>query len=183
MAATPGLPVLRALLALLLCELDRPDEAIEHYELLAVENFTGMPLNPAWIHAMPACAAVCASMGDRARAPVLFHLLEPYASQLAFTPAGALGAVAHYLAILATTFGDFEEAERRFADAAATHERIGAPTWLARTRLEWAQMLLTRAKPGDTERAHELLDQALATARNRGLTNIERRAIELFSPQ
>ena len=95
---------------------------------------------------MPACAAVCASMGDRARAPVLFHVLEPYASQLVFTPAGALGAVAHYLAILATTFGDFDEAERRFADAAATHERIGAPTWLARTRLEWARMLINRAQ-------------------------------------
>jgi hypothetical protein len=44
-------------------------------------------------------------------------------------------------------------------------------------------MLLTRAKPGDTEQAHDLLAQALATARDRGLTNIERRAVELLSPQ
>jgi hypothetical protein len=44
-------------------------------------------------------------------------------------------------------------------------------------------MLLTRAKPGDTEQAHNLLQQALATARDRGLTNIERRAVELLSPQ
>ncbi|HET9773079.1 MAG TPA: BTAD domain-containing putative transcriptional regulator [Acidimicrobiia bacterium] len=182
-AAVPGLLVLRAFLALLLCELDRPDEAIEHYELLAVENFTGMPLNPAWIHTMPACAGVCASIGDRARAPVLFHLLEPYASQLAFTPAGSLGAVAHYLAILATTFGDFEEAERRFADAAATHERIGAPTWLARTRLEWARMLINRAQPGDAERAREFLGQALETARELGLANVERRAVQLRSKE
>ncbi|HEV8628623.1 MAG TPA: hypothetical protein VG034_29690 [Acidimicrobiia bacterium] len=46
-----------------------------------------------------------------------------------------------------------------------------------------ARMLLTRAKPGDTEQAHNLLQQALATARDRGLTNIERRAVELLSPQ
>jgi hypothetical protein len=91
--------------------------------------------------------------------------------------------VAHYLGVLAATFGDFDEAQRRFAVAAATHERIGAPAWLARTRVEWARMLLTRAEPGDTEQAHGLLAQALATARDRGLTNIERRAGELVSPQ
>src|SRR5205807_481926 len=105
-------------------ELDRPDEAIEHYELLAGENFSGVPLDPTWILSMPQCAAVCAYLGDRARAPVLFHRLEPYASQVVFTAGGSLGAVAHYLAILASTSGDFDEAERRFADAAATHERI-----------------------------------------------------------
>jgi hypothetical protein len=44
-------------------------------------------------------------------------------------------------------------------------------------------MLLTRAKPGDTDQAHDLLHHALATARDRGLTNIERRAVELLSPQ
>ena len=130
--------------------------------------------------AVPQCAAVCAYLGDRARAQVLFDLLVPYASQIAFTAGGGLGAVAHYLAMLATTFGDFGEAESRFAVAATTHERIGAPTWFARTQLEWARMLLTRRQPGDAERAQELLDQALATARELGLANIERRAVRLL---
>ena len=182
-AALPGLPTVRAALARLLCELDRPDEAVEHYELLAVENFTALPRDVAWMMGVSQCAAVAASLGERAGARVLFDLLAPYASQIVFLNAGSLGAVAHYLAVLAATFGDFDEAERRFAEAATTHERIGAPTWLARTRVEWARMLLTRAKPGDTEQAHDLLHQALATARDRGLTNIERRAVELLSPQ
>ena len=168
-------------MALLLCELDRPDEAIEHYELLAVDNFTGLPRDPPGSLAMPMCAAVCAYLGDRARAPVLFHLLEPYAGQLVFTAGGSLGAVAHYLAILASTSGDFDEAERRFVDAAATHERIGAPNWLARTRLEWARMLVNRDRPGDAEQARELLGQTLTTARERGLVNIERRAVQLLT--
>ncbi|HEV8623900.1 MAG TPA: AAA family ATPase [Acidimicrobiia bacterium] len=179
-AAVPGLPTLRAYLALLLCELDRSDEALEHFELLAGDNFTGVPRDPPWILAMPMCAAVCASLGDRARASVLFDLLEPYASQLVFTAGGSLGAVAYYLAMLAATSGNFDEAERRFADAAATHERIGAPTWLARTRLEWARMLINRGRPGDAERARELLGQALTTARERGLANIERRTVQLL---
>ena len=182
-AALPGMPTARACLARLLCELDRPEEAVEHYERLAAEHFTALPRDPVWILGVSQCAAVAASLGDRAGARVLFDLLVPYASQIVFMNGGAFGAVAHYLAVLAATFGDFDEAERRFAEAAATHERIGAPTWLARTRVEWARMLLTRAKPGDTEQAHHLLHQARATARDRGLTNIERRAVELLSPQ
>ena len=67
--------------------------------------------------------------------------------------------------------GDLDEAERRFGEAAGTHERIGAPTWLARTRVEWARMLLTRAKPGYTEQAHDLLHRALHA--DRGLTDVQ----------
>ena len=85
--------------------------------------------------------------------------------------------------LLSTTVGDWQEGEARFGAAAATHDRIGAAAWLARTRLEWARMLLTRAEPGDGDRAHDLLGQALATARDLGLANIERGALELLSSQ
>ena len=180
-AAAPRLPALRSYLALVLCEIDRPNEATEHFEWLAAENFTRIPRDAAWVLGIPTCAAVCASLGDRTRAPVLFHLLEPYASQFVFTAGGSLGAVAYYLALLATTSGDFDEAERRFAEAAATHERIGAPNWLARTRLEWARMLLSRGRPGDAEQAMELLRRTLTTARERGLANIERRTVALLT--
>jgi hypothetical protein len=97
--------------------------------------------------------------------------------------ASITGSVAFYLGLLATTVGDWPEAETHFAAAAATHERIGAPFWLARTRLEWARMLLARGEPRDGERAHHLLRQALATARDMGLANIERRAVELLGAQ
>jgi hypothetical protein len=42
-------------------------------------------------------------------------------------------------------------------------------------------MLLARAEPKDGERAQDLLVQALATARELGLPNIERGAVELLS--
>jgi len=179
--ALPGFPTARTYLARLLCEIDRPEDAVEHYELLAAENFTALPRDLAWIFGVSQCAAVAATLRDEAGARVLFDLLVPYASQIVFMNAGSMGAVVHYLAMLAATFGDYDEADRRFAEAAATHERIGAPTWLARTRLEWARMLLNRAKPGDSDVAYELLQQALATARDRRLLNIERRAVELLS--
>jgi hypothetical protein len=50
--------------------------------------------------------------------------------------------------------------------AAAAHERIGAHPWLARTRLEWARLPLTHGDEEDSERAHQLLRQALTTAQH-----------------
>jgi hypothetical protein len=120
-------------------------------------------------------------LGDRPGASVLYGLLAPYADQFVFAYGGAWGAVAHHLGLLAGTLDRFDEAEARFAAALATHERFGAPAWLARTRCEWAAVLLRRGVPGDAERARRFLDQALATARKLGLASVERRAVELLS--
>ena len=180
-AASPGLPMLRAYLALLLCEIGRPDDARAHYESLAAGNFNGLPGDSTWILGMPICAAVCAHLGDRTRASTLFEQLTPYGNQFVFTAGGSLGAVAYYLAILASIAGDLDESERRFAEAAATHERICAPIWLARTRLDWARMLIERDRAGDADHARLLLGQSLTTARELGLANIERRAVQLLT--
>ncbi len=111
--------------------------------------------------------------------------MEPYADQLAVGAfaGGIIGSVSFYLGLLCTTIGDWPAAEQYFAAAAATHERVGAPAWLASTRLEWARMLLARAEPNDSDRADELLHQALATARELGLAKIERDVVELLAPQ
>jgi hypothetical protein len=89
--------------------------------------------------------------------------------------------VAHHLGLLATTLGRYEEADQHFHDALAIHERIGAPQFVAQTRLERASMLLRRRGPGDEEQARNLLGQALSTARELGLLNVERRAAALLS--
>jgi len=96
-----------------------------------------------------------------------------------FTP-WATPSVARHLGLLATTLGRYDEADTRFAAAAAIHHRIGAPHWLARTRLEWAHMLVARQQPGDEERARQLLRQALTAARELRLANVERRAVALL---
>jgi len=63
------------------------------------------------------------------------------------------------------------------------HERVGAPVWLARTRLDWGRVLLTHGRPGDPERGRELLEQTLATARELGFATIECRASTLLDAQ
>jgi DNA transposition AAA+ family ATPase len=82
--------------------------------------------------------------------------------------------------MLATTLGRFADAEEHFTFAANLHERIGAPVWLARTRVESARMFLARRAPGDADRADKVLGQALATARKLGLAKVERDAAALL---
>jgi tetratricopeptide (TPR) repeat protein len=180
----PGIPGCEAFLAMAFAELDRRDEARQAFERLAASGFARLPHDGVWVWALTACAAVCAYLDDAPRAALLADLLAAHDDQLGVVVLGtATGSVSHYLGLLATTQHRFDEAEGRFATAEATDERISAPTWLARTRLEWARMLLARRRPGDPDRARELLGEALATARELGLGNVERRAVELLKGQ
>jgi class 3 adenylate cyclase len=175
------LPLLHAMLARLYGELDRPADAEEVFGQLAHEGFDAFPFDVTWSRAITDAAAVCAYLGDRPRAAVLHDLLAAVPEQVVLIASGVItGSFSHYLGMLATVLGRFDEAQARFEAAAQTQLRLGSPAWLARTRLEWARMLLTRRAPGDTERARELLGQALGSAREFGLANVERRTVELL---
>ena len=131
---------------------------------------------------MAMLAEVCARLGDAEGAALLLDRLAPHHALLATQAGVTAGPVAHYLGLLAATLHRYDEAEVHYQEAAGIEERIGAPAWLARTRLEWARMLLARNGPGDAERARILLSQALETAQKLGLGTIERRAVELLTP-
>jgi tetratricopeptide (TPR) repeat protein len=170
-----------AAVALAFCELGRHHEARAVFDRIALDDFA-LPANFLWLYTMTMAAEACAGLSDVGRAADLSERLAPYHELLVTNLGGATAtaAVAHYLGLLATTLGRFDEANVRFAAAAAMHERLSAPTLLARTRLEWARMLMVRREADDAERAHHLLGHALTTARQLGLGNVERRAIALL---
>jgi hypothetical protein len=126
-------------------------------------------------------AEACGLLGDTRSAGALCPLLEPWIGQIAFNSATAWGAVARHVGLLKRVLGEWEEGERLLMQAAALHETGGAPIWLARTRLDLAQLLLERADDSDRPRAHRLLEQALGTAHELGCTGIERRAAAFLS--
>jgi class 3 adenylate cyclase len=171
----------RAMLALLLSELDRHSEANALVE--GIGAFALVPYNNVWLWTMAVLAVVVGRLHDAKRCVALHEALLPYADQIAGIAPLWIGSVSHYLAVLAIGLGQLDEAEARFAAAEATHIRVDAPVWLARTRLEWARMLLTRQSVGDAERASVLLGQVLEVARGLSLGNLERLAIELEGRQ
>ncbi len=183
LAERSGAPFIRAACAHLSDEEGEPDVAAGVMEELAATGFNHPRHTLGWLMFMVECAWTTARLGRKDYVPPLRSAMEPYADQLQIGAfAGWIGgSVSLYLAMLAATAGDYTQANAEFAAAAATHERIGAPVWLARTRVEWAGMLLTRSQAGDSERASELLGLALAAARDLGMAKLERDAVALLA--
>jgi class 3 adenylate cyclase/tetratricopeptide (TPR) repeat protein len=137
----------------------------------------------AWLMFQVISAWCAARLGRKDCVPPLRAAMEPYADQIQIGAFGGWigGSVSLYLAMLAATVGDYTQAEAEFAVAAATHDRIRAPIWFARTQLEWSRMLLARAGSDDIERARDLLVKALEAARKFGLARLEQEATELLA--
>jgi tetratricopeptide (TPR) repeat protein len=140
-----------------------------------VHDFTDLPQDQQWLTALVLLSDVCAFLKDTRRAALLYELLLPYAKRVAIIGPGAAcyGAVARSLGLLAATLSRLDEAEQHFLDALAMNERLRAKPFVVRTQYEYAQMLVTRGRPGDRARALELIDNALATARALGLKRLE----------
>jgi hypothetical protein len=170
----------RCFVPLLECELGREDEARRAFEVLAAAEFAALPRDCEWLFCLSLLAEVAARLDDRERAAVLYRLLEPYARVNAMAAGeAAIGPVARYLGILATTTARWPEAAAHFEDAIAINARLGARPWLAHTRHDYARMLLARDRPGDASRALELLDAAVASYRELGMESWARAAAGL----
>ncbi|HVA77274.1 MAG TPA: AAA family ATPase [Candidatus Binataceae bacterium] len=183
LARTPGSALRRCAMAFLHSQTGRRAEARARFEELAAGNFAALPRDMSWYATMVMLAEVCAFLGDAARARTLYDLLEPFAARNAVLDIHVCyGAVAHYLAMLAATTGDLDRAEAHFEAALLFNLKMGASAWVARTRYEFAAMLLGRGKPGDRERALELAESALASAEALGMIVLKENLRELTGP-
>jgi class 3 adenylate cyclase/tetratricopeptide (TPR) repeat protein len=170
-------PVNDSMRAVAACALGRDGDAAA---ALDGQPSTPAPFDVYWLLVMTNWAVVAAHLGATEHAERLLAVLHPYAGQAVPLLVVPTPSVAHHLGLLATTLGRHKEAETWLAAASATHERLGAPHWLARTHLEQARMLLARRAAGDAERARELLEVGRHTARELGLVDVERQTVELL---
>ena len=159
------LPVGRALLSSLYCEIGKIAEARQLFAADSADGFELFPYDLFWLLGLATYAEVCVVLEEHQAALDLYRRLAPWGGQVtAVSGAAGDSAVALQLGMLATFLGRFDDAETHFAEALAIHERLRAPHSIARTQLEHARMLLARAGAGDTARATELLGQVEATA-------------------
>jgi hypothetical protein len=158
--------LLRAMCCATLCEVDRPDDARRHFELLMDKELEELP--PDYTSLMvPACASVaCAQLGDRRSAARLHTMLEPHSHLLVNAAPCWLGATTHYLGLLAATLERLDEADARFAAAERSYDSLGARPWLARLHGDWAAALLSRRRDDDERRAEQHLERAAAYRRS-----------------
>jgi Tfp pilus assembly protein PilF len=72
--------------------------------------------------------------------------------------------------------GRYEEAQSYFEQAAELNTRGEMKFAAAYTNMLWGWMLRARNRPGDADRARELLEQARESGAARGYAMVERRA-------
>ena len=170
----PLLEAYSGALALSYCELGETKKAREILRRLADDGFDVTP-TPSSKTALCYLAEVAARLNEREAAGILYERLLPWHDQLSYTGISMFGPVERFLGLAATCLERYDDADGHFSRSAETCERIGAPTWLARTRHEWALMLWDRGSSGDRERAETLLEQALSASVAYGCRALERR--------
>jgi tetratricopeptide (TPR) repeat protein len=161
----------RAVLASFYRNLDRMDAARREFDLLAADQFSGMPWDQSRLPSLAFLAETCAFLGDERRAGELYELLTPYA-HYHVVGGGVIsyGAATRYLGLLARTAGRYQRAKDHFEVALEANRRMGALPWIAHTQHEYAELLLDHGTREDRPVALGLLSQALDTATTLGMT-------------
>ena len=172
-----SVPGWHAAAAMLYSELDRPADARRELDAIAGDGFRGLPRDNTWLPALACAAEATAFLGDAARAEQLYELLLPYDTRNVVAVEGwiCLGSAERLLGLLAAVMRRWQESETRFEQALKLNKRMGARPWLARTQLQYAEMLLRREDKSG--RAAALLEAAGATARELGMSRVLERSL------
>jgi DNA-binding SARP family transcriptional activator/tetratricopeptide (TPR) repeat protein len=176
----PGYSIFDCSLALAYAHLGRRDEAGAIFEGLANHDFGSLSRDEDWLVNVSLLSEVCVYLDDRPRAHTMHSLLTPF-THLNAVAAGeiCLGSVARYAGRLATLLDLHEEADAHFDTALEMNSRMGARPWLAATQADYADLLITRAAPGDRQRAQILLNEASGTFEKLGMPRGVARVHEL----
>jgi tetratricopeptide (TPR) repeat protein len=159
-------------LAWLLAETGRPDEAREIIDSFAADDFRGLPLDGIWLGAVAYLSEAAAALGDATHAAALHALLEPYADRNVVVGWASVctGSASRYLGLLADLLGRRDEAIERLEAALAMNEKMRARPWVVHTQIDLARVLAQ--SDADRERASELFEAALAEARELGMPRL-----------
>ena len=151
---------------------DRLDDAREHLHMLAADDFAIVPRDVLWVVTIAGIARIAGLAGELDIAQRAYDYMLPFRGVIAGTGQSAEQPVALSIGTAAAALGRFEDAEQLYAEAIDLSERLGAPTFVAATRVQWAQTLLDPRGPHDVTRAKKLAQQALATAEELGLGRV-----------
>jgi hypothetical protein len=135
----------------------------------------GPPVDQLWLSKACQLAAVAHHLADPASARRMLGQLLPHASEHGNMLFGTMGSVARYLGLLSRLLGDLDAAERWLGMAQDANEKLGAVTWLVRTRLDLVELRFERAGPAD-ERGRAALALAADAAEALGLATLAERA-------
>ena len=169
----PRLAIARSWVAL--ADLERGDRASAHRALkLLADQLPTYPHSGLWLPGYALASLLAGQIGDPEAANLMYSGLRPYADRVIAMnmeqPVVSFGSAHLYLGILAATARRWADAVPHFEAATRLHERLDAAPLLARTRYEYARMLLGQGEAADCAQALGLLERAGVAATTIGQT-------------
>jgi DNA-binding SARP family transcriptional activator len=166
----PQLSGWRCAVAYIHAQIERREQARQELDALAHADFRDLPRDGFWLSNLSLLSEVVVFLDDAPRAKQLYTLLLPYADRCAVTVALLCqGSVARSLGLLATSLSRHDDAPHHFEHALKINAQIRSPLWIAHTQHDYAHMLLRRDRSADRDKAVQLLNDALDTAKQLGL--------------
>jgi hypothetical protein len=163
-------PTARAALALIELEGGHPSSARRVLAELTADDCAALDDDPESLATASWLAEICARLGAREAAGLLYERFAPWRDRCAGVYAiSCRGSMARYLGLLAATAGRAAEAAAAFEHALAASRAGRAALFEAWTQWEYARLL---ASQGEDERACALADEARASAERLGLEKL-----------
>jgi DNA-binding CsgD family transcriptional regulator len=174
----PYFPTLKATLALVLAEGGHAAAARVEIHQLSPGRFAAIPPDSLWTTSVALLGEAAAIAGSPHLA-VLAELLEPHSGEfLVHGIPACWGAADRVRGVLAAAAGRWPDADIALAAALAAHEALGAPGWVARTKLDQARLAAMDGRPAAAVAAAR---EASAEAAALGLHGIALAADRLLS--
>jgi class 3 adenylate cyclase len=173
----PDVPVWRAARAVQRAELGDREGAFADLEILLAADIRE---DSEWMVTHALMADVAWEIRHRGAAATLLERLRPFANRHVVVSVGVgyLGAVAHYLGLLAAVAEDWDAAEAWLRQAADAHAQSASPPWQARTQMALGMCL---QRSGDRkDAAMDSFRTALELAEPIGMIAIARSARSLL---
>ena len=177
----PGLPTIRASLAMAYSEGSMFDECRRVLDEFAVTDYT-LRIDTAWINGMTEYCVAAINLGDPKYCEALYELVAPWSAQ--FSSAGGItgeGPVSLGLGELCGVMGRHDDALTHLAASQVFCERYSAWFYAARTSFAQGVVFAKRGGVGDLGRARELLHRAKSISTVRGFAGIEQRATDVLT--
>jgi class 3 adenylate cyclase len=117
-----------------------------------------------WATMVSLWAEAAARVGHGPAAELLHEQLAPFSDHIVSSSALMRLSVAHYLGLLDHSLGRLDDADARFREAMALHERFGSQLFVVHTKAAWAALLADRNRGDDRDRAIAMAEAALTAA-------------------
>ena len=176
-----GHPVARVSTARLQAELGDHEPARAVFDELVADDLAGVPRDLHWPSVLADLAALCTHLGDKQQASRLSAHLRPYRNYVVLMGGSlCVGAADRFLGMLAHTLGRLDDALAHYTTALELEKGLKAAPLTVRTRYWCARTLHARATATDEAHAVALLEAALATSHQLGMSGLATDAQELL---